>query len=43
MEAKHLIIAQLVKRVEVTKGYKVKIRFRVTAEQFLGNQVGKSA
>ncbi|MBQ8162691.1 MAG: zinc ribbon domain-containing protein [Clostridia bacterium] len=43
MEAKHLIIAQLVERVEVTEGYKVKIRFRVTAEQFLGKQVGKSA
>ncbi len=35
-EAKHLIIAALVDRIEVNKEYDVKVFFKVSAEQFLG-------
>ena len=35
-EAKHLIIAALVDRVEVYKDRKVEITFKVSAEQYLG-------
>ena len=35
-EAKHLIIAALIDRVEVYKDHKVKIIFIVSAEQYLG-------
>ena len=38
-EAKHLIIAALVDRVEVNKEYDVKIHFKISAEQFLGKVV----
>lgn len=38
-EAKHLIIAALVDRVEVYKDHDVKIYFKVTAEQFLGKVI----
>ena len=38
-EAKHLIIAALVDRVEVNKDYEIKIHFKVSAEQFLGKVV----
>lgn len=38
-EAKHLIIAALVDRVEVNKNYEVKVFFKVSAEQFLGKVV----
>ena len=38
-EAKHLIIAALVDRVEVNKNYEVKVFFKVSAEQFLGRVV----
>lgn len=41
-EAKHLIIAALVDRTEVSKGYEIKIQFKVSAEQFL-EQARKSA
>ncbi len=37
-EAKHLIIAALVDRVEVNRGYDIKIHFKVTAEQFRGHE-----
>lgn len=38
-EAKHLIIAALIDRVEVYKDHDVKIFFKVTAEQFLGKVI----
>ena len=38
-EAKHLIIAALVDRVEVNKNYEVKVFFKVSAKQFLGKVV----
>lgn len=41
-EAKHLIIAALVDRIEVSKDYEIKIQFKVSAEQFL-EQARKSA
>jgi len=41
-EAKHLIIAALVDRVEVNKDYQITIHFKVSAEQFLG-KVARSA
>ena len=36
VETKHMIIARLIDRVEVGKGYKVHIRFKISIEQFLG-------
>ena len=38
-EAKHLIIAALIDRVEVNKEYDVKIHFKISAEQFLGKVI----
>ena len=38
-EARHLIIAALVDRVEDNKSYEVKVFFKVSAEQFLGKVV----
>ncbi len=38
-EAKHLIIAALVDRVEVNKNHDIKIVFKISAEQFLGKIV----
>ena len=38
-EAKHLIIAALVDRVEVNKNYDIKIHFKISAEQFLGKVI----
>ncbi len=38
-EAKHLIIAALVDRVEVNKNHDIKIVFKISAEQFLGKVV----
>ena len=38
-EAKHLIIAALVDRVEVFKDREVRIQFKVSAEQYLGRIV----
>ncbi len=35
-EAKHLIIAALVDRIEANKNYEIKVFFKVSAEQFLG-------
>ena len=39
-EAKHLVIAQLVDRIEIRKndGYDITIHWRMTAEQFLGRK-----
>lgn len=34
VEAKHLIIASLVERIEVGENYEINIKFRVTTEQF---------
>ena len=42
-EAKHLVISQLVDRIEVKSNYEVSIHFRITAEQFLGKPVAASA
>jgi len=37
-EAKHMVIAQLVDRIEVKKDYEITIYWRMTAEQFLGKK-----
>ena len=44
-EAKHLVIAQLVDRIEIRKndGYDITIHWRMTAEQFLGRKKEASA
>ena len=44
-EAKHLVIAQLVDRIEIQKneGYDITIHWRMTAEQFLGRKTEASA
>ena len=44
-EAKHLVIAQLVDRIEIRKndGYDITIHWRMTAEQFLGRKKEESA
>ena len=44
-EAKHLVIAQLVDRIEIRKndGYDITIHWRMTAEQFLGRKTEASA
>ena len=36
--AKHLIVARLVERVDVSTGYKVHIKFRISLKQFLGQE-----
>lgn len=36
--AKHLIVARLVERVDVSSGYKVHIKFRISLKQFLGQK-----
>lgn len=36
--AKHLIVARLVERVDVSSGYKVHIKFRISLKQFLGQE-----
>ena len=35
---KHLIVARLVERVDVSTGYKVHIKFRISLKQFLGQE-----
>ena len=35
---KHLIVARLVERVNVSTGYKVHIKFRISLKQFLGQE-----
>ena len=35
IEAKHVIIANLVEKIEVNRDYEIKIKFRVSAEQFM--------
>ena len=44
-EAKHLVIAQLVDRIEIRKtdGYDIEIHCRMAAEQFLGRRTEASA
>ena len=37
-EAKHMIMAALIDRIEVRKDYEIEIHFRMTAEQFLGQK-----
>ncbi len=36
--ARHLIVARLVERVNVSTGYKVHIKFRISLKQFLGQE-----
>ena len=45
MHTKHLVIAQLVDRIEIRKndGYDITIHWRMTAEQFLGRKKEESA
>ena len=38
IETKHMIVARLIDRVEVGKGYKIHIRFKLSIEQFLGKE-----
>ena len=42
-EAKHMVIAQPVDRIEVKKDYDITIYWRMTAEQFLGKKNEASA
>ena len=42
-EAKHMVIAELVDRIEVKKDYEITIHWRMTAEQFLGKKTEESA
>ena len=44
-EAKHMVIAQLVDRIEIRKndGYDITIHWRMTAEQFLGRKTEEIA
>ena len=35
VEAKHMIIAALVERIEIGENYEVRIQFKVSAEQFI--------
>ena len=35
---KHLIVARLIERVEVSSGYKVHIKFKISLKQFLGQE-----
>ena len=37
-ESRHLIIAALVDRIEVSRNNEISIKFKVTAEQFLGKE-----
>ena len=34
--ARHLIIARLIERVDVSSGYRIHIKFRISLEQFMG-------
>lgn len=36
VEAKHMVIARLMDRIEVSKGYEVHIKLRVALEQLIG-------
>ena len=35
---KHLIVSRLIERVDVSTGYKVHIKFKISLEQFLGQE-----
>lgn len=37
-EAKHMVITELVDRIEVKKDYEITIYWRMTADQFLGKK-----
>ena len=34
----HMIISRLIERVEISKGYKMNIKFRISLNQFLGQE-----
>ena len=34
-EAKHMIIARLVERIEINRDYEVEIKFRISVEQYM--------
>lgn len=36
IETKHMIVARLIDRVEVGRGYKIHIKFKISIDQFLG-------
>ena len=38
-ETKRMVLARLIERVEVKRGYKIKVRFKITAKEFLGTAV----
>ena len=35
-ETKRMVLARLIERVEVKRGYKIKVRFKITAKELLG-------
>ena len=35
---KHLIISRLIERVDISTGYKVHIKFKISLKQFLGQE-----
>jgi hypothetical protein len=38
ISTKHMIVTRLIQRVEVTTGYKLHIQFRISMQQFLGQE-----
>ena len=36
ISTKHVIVARLIERIDITSGYKVHIKFRISMKQFLG-------
>ena len=38
IDTKHLIVARLIERVDVSSGYKVHIKFKISLKQFLGQE-----
>ena len=37
-DVRHMIISRLIERVEISKGYKMQIKFRISLNQFLGQE-----
>ena len=37
-DVRHMIISRLIERVEISKGYKMEIKFRISLNQFLGQE-----
>ena len=37
-DVRHMIISRLIERVEISKGYKMNIKFRISLNQFLGQE-----